>query len=104
MKGLIVVCLGISGWSLTTSIAQGIAQARMAENIGEIDFGVIAHQLEDIAHNTDRDDAQDQRLAELRTTNRKFWRLHSAVRDSINNQRARDGHELFTWPALDTDQ
>jgi hypothetical protein len=92
--------LTLAGWSLNSVNNLQQKAARFEENIGEVDFGAMVQQIEQIAADRDIDTEQNRRLDEQRRTDAKFWRISGATRDWINHKHREPGEPLFVWPDL----
>ena len=65
----------------------------------ELQFNEIQKDLSSLSEDKEKDLEQDRQL-------KKFWKIHSATKEAINEDRARQkaqdpSVQLFKWPDLD---
>ena len=62
---------------------------------------IMGQQIKVLEAASERDTAQDDRIAKLEKTKTKHWKLHSWARGMIHTMQAKDGVPLSPWPDLD---
>lgn len=84
---LATISLGIAGWALASVSDLREKAVRFEEKISQL---------------LDEDEAdreQNRRLDHAEETMSKFWRIHTATKDYINDTRD-EGEAQFRWPVL----
>ena len=64
---------------------------------------LIQYQLQQLQTDRDIDIEQNRRLADLRSTDRKFWKLHQWARTELNQDNAKAGEPLASWPNIEAE-
>ena len=95
---LMAICVGLASFSLKFSFDVN-AEVKSMKSTSELQFDAIQRELEEISQDKEKDMEQDMQL-------KKFWKIHSATKEAINDDRARErannpNIKLFKWPDLD---
>ena len=89
--------IALSAWALTSVVSLREKAVKFEENIGDVDFGALTQQIEQIASDNALDMEQNRRLDALRATDTKFWRITNTHKDWMNEHRD-DGEPRVIWP------
>ena len=86
---LTAMAIGLSSFSLKFAFDANAEMKAMA-----VQMEHLSQKIDLVSQNSEEDQKQNQQL-------RKHWKIHSATKEAINEDRAGAGKDLFKWPDLD---